>query len=85
MKKMDSQIQTPTTKINSTKEPNKAHKNTMKEEILQVSNKNFIDMLLDIVNHNVQEALKKFQNNKNKEYETTQKQINEIIGDLNKH
>jgi DNA repair exonuclease SbcCD ATPase subunit len=33
----------------------------------------------------VQEALKKFQDNKNKGYEKTQKQINEIIGPLNKH
>jgi hypothetical protein len=29
-------------------------------------------MLLDMVNQNVQEALKKFQDNKNKEYEKTQ-------------
>jgi polyhydroxyalkanoate synthesis regulator phasin len=36
-------------------------------------------------NQNVQEAFKKFQNNKTKEYEKTQKQINEIIGALNKH
>jgi DNA repair exonuclease SbcCD ATPase subunit len=38
-----------------------------------------------MVNQNIQEALKKFQDNKNKEYEKTQKQINEIIGALNKH
>jgi uncharacterized protein Yka (UPF0111/DUF47 family) len=38
-----------------------------------------------MVNQNVQEALKKFQENKNKEYEKTQKQINEIIEALNKH
>jgi hypothetical protein len=37
-----------------------------------------------MVNQNIQEALKKFQYNKNKEYEKTQKQINEIIGALNK-
>jgi hypothetical protein len=42
------------TKINSTKEPNEAHKNTLKEEILQVINENFIDLLLDMVNQNVQ-------------------------------
>jgi hypothetical protein len=42
-------------------------------------------MFLDMVNQNVQEALKKCQDNKNKEYEKTQKQINENIGDLNKH
>jgi hypothetical protein len=38
------------TKINYTKEPNEAHKNILKEEILQVINKNFIEMLLDMVN-----------------------------------
>jgi hypothetical protein len=44
-----------------------------------------MEMLLDMVNKKVQEALKKFQDTKNKEYENTQKQINELIGDLNKH
>jgi chromosome segregation ATPase len=72
------------TKMNYTKEPNEDHKNTLKEEILQVINENFIEMLLDMVNQNVQEALKKFQDNKSK-YEKTQKQIKEIIGALNKH
>jgi hypothetical protein len=66
------------TKINYTKEPNETHKNILKEEILQVINENFIEMLLDMVNQNVQKALKKFQEDKNKEYEKTQKQINEI-------
>jgi hypothetical protein len=37
-----------------------------KEEILQVINENFIEMLLDIVNQNIQKALKKFQDDKNK-------------------
>jgi hypothetical protein len=55
--------------INYTKESNKAHKNNLKEEILQVINENFIEILLDIVNQNIQEALKKFQDNENKEYE----------------
>jgi hypothetical protein len=32
----------------------------LKEEIVQVINENFIEMLLDMVNQNVQEALKKF-------------------------
>jgi hypothetical protein len=41
-------------------------------------------MLLDMLNQNVQEALKKFQEDKNKEYEKTKKQINEIIEALNK-
>jgi hypothetical protein len=37
-----------------------------------------MDMLLDTVNQNVKEALKKFQDTKNKKYEKTQKQINEL-------
>jgi endo-alpha-1,4-polygalactosaminidase (GH114 family) len=65
--------------------PNDAHKNILTEEILQVINENFMEMLLDMVNQNVQEALKKFQDTKNKEYEKTQKQINELIGALNEH
>jgi uncharacterized protein involved in exopolysaccharide biosynthesis len=44
-----------------------------------------MEMLLDMVNQNVQEALKKFQDTKNKEYEKTQKQINKLIGALNKY
>jgi hypothetical protein len=70
-------------KINFTKEPNETH--FLKEEILQVITENFIEMLLDMINQNVQEALKKFQDNKNKDYEKTQKQRNELIGALNKH
>jgi uncharacterized protein YejL (UPF0352 family) len=42
-------------------------------------------MLLGMINQNIQEALKKFQDNKNKEYEKTQKQVNEIIEALSKH
>jgi dihydroorotate dehydrogenase len=61
------------TKINDAKEHNHVHKNILKEEILQVITENFIEMLLDIVNQNVQDALKKFQDTKNKDYEKTQK------------
>jgi hypothetical protein len=43
----------------------------LKEEILQVIDENLIEMLLDRGNQNVQEALKKFQDNKNKEYTKT--------------
>jgi Na+/phosphate symporter len=53
----------------------------LKEEILQLINENFIEMLLEML----QEALKKFQDNKIKEYRKTQKQINRIIGTLNKY
>jgi uncharacterized protein involved in exopolysaccharide biosynthesis len=41
-------------------------------------------ILLDMVNQNIQDALKKFQDTKNKEYKKTQNQINELIGALNK-
>jgi chromosome segregation ATPase len=44
-----------------------------------------MEMLLEMVNQNIQKALKKFQDDKNEEYEKTQKQINELIGALNKH
>jgi uncharacterized protein YicC (UPF0701 family) len=40
-------------------------------------------MLIDKVNQNVQEALKKFQDNRNREYEKTQKHISEHIAALN--
>jgi hypothetical protein len=40
------------TKINYAKEPNEAHKNNMKEEILQIINENFIEMILDMVKQN---------------------------------
>jgi hypothetical protein len=38
------------TKINYAKEHNEAHKNDLKEEILQVINENLIEMILDMVN-----------------------------------
>jgi hypothetical protein len=63
------------TKMNNDKEPKEAQKNTLKEEILQVITENFMEILLDMVNQNIQEAHKKFQDTKNKEYEKTQKQI----------
>jgi hypothetical protein len=39
----------------------------LKEEILQVINENLMEILVDMVNQNIQEALKKYQDNKNKE------------------
>jgi hypothetical protein len=44
-----------------------------------------MDLLLEMANQNVQEALKKFQDTKSKEYEKTQKQINEGGEDFNKY
>jgi hypothetical protein len=55
-------------KINYAKGPNEAHKNNLKEDILQVLNENFIELILDRFNKNVQETLKKFQDNKNREF-----------------
>jgi hypothetical protein len=72
-------------KINYAKEPNEAHRNNLKEEILQVINGNFIEMILDRVNQNVQETLKKFQDNKNREFEQSQEEIKETIEALYKH
>jgi hypothetical protein len=62
------------------KEPNNAHKNTLKKEILQGITDNFMEMLIAMVNKNIQEALKKYLDTKNKEYKKTQKQINELTG-----
>jgi chromosome segregation ATPase len=72
------------TKINYGKEHNEAHKNTQKEEILQVINENFIEMIVDMVNQNVQETLKKFHDNKNREFKKAQEQIKETIEALYK-
>jgi hypothetical protein len=52
------------TRLQQNEEHNEAHKKILKEEILQVINENFIEMILDMVNQNVQETLKKFQDNK---------------------
>jgi 5'-deoxynucleotidase YfbR-like HD superfamily hydrolase len=43
-------------------------KKTLKEEISE----KFMEKILDMVNKNVQDALKKFQDTKNKEHEMTQ-------------
>jgi hypothetical protein len=72
-------------KTNYAKEPNEAHKNNLKEEILQVINENFIKMLLNMVKQKVQETFKKFQHNKNREFEKAQEEIKETIEALYKH
>jgi uncharacterized radical SAM superfamily protein len=48
MKKTDTQI--------------KAHKNILKEEILQVIKEKFIEMLLDMVNQNIIKNMRKHKN-----------------------
>jgi peptidoglycan hydrolase CwlO-like protein len=72
-------------KINYAKEPNEAHKNNLKEDKLQVINENFIEMILYMVNQNVQETFKKFQDKKNREFEKAIEKIKKTIEALYKH
>jgi cell division ATPase FtsA len=62
------------TMINVTKEPSDTHIKTLNEEILEDITEKFMEKILDIVNQNIQDSLKKFQDTKNKEHEQTQKQ-----------
>jgi hypothetical protein len=48
------------TMINATNEPSDTHIKTLQEEILEDITKKFMDKILDMVNKNVQDALKKF-------------------------
>jgi hypothetical protein len=75
------------TMINITKKPSDSHqkKKTLKEEIFKEITEKFMEKILDMVNQNVQDALKKFHDSKNKEHEKIQKQINELRVDFNKH
>jgi hypothetical protein len=54
--------------INVTKESRDTHIKTLKEEILEAITKKFMEKTLDMVNQNAQDALKKFQDTKNKEH-----------------
>jgi hypothetical protein len=60
-------------------------KNTLKEEILLEITESFMEEILDQVNQNVQDGLKKFQDTKSKEYEKIQRQVNNLRATLNKH
>jgi mevalonate kinase len=73
------------TMINDTKEHSETHKNILKEEIWQEITENFMKNILDKVDQNVQDALKKIQDTKNKGYRKTQQQRNELREALNKH
>jgi hypothetical protein len=50
---------------------------------MQVITENFMEKILDLVNQNVQDSLKTFEDAKNNEHET-QKQINDLRGALKK-
>jgi uncharacterized phage infection (PIP) family protein YhgE len=71
--------------INYAKGPNEGHKSNLKEDTLQLLNDNFIQMILDRVKQNVQETLKKAQDNKNREFERAKEEIKETIEALYKH
>jgi hypothetical protein len=71
--------------ITYAKGPTEDHKNNLKEDILQVYNENFIEMIQDRVNQNVQETLKKFEDNKTREFEKAKEEIKETIEALYKH
>jgi cell division ATPase FtsA len=64
------------TMINAIKEYGDTHKKTLKEEILEKITEKFMEEILDVVNQNVQDAIKKFQDSKNKEHEKTYKHMN---------
>jgi hypothetical protein len=71
--------------INVTKEPSHTHIKPLKEENLENITEKFTEKILDMVNQNVQDTLKKFQDNKNKEHDKTQNQIKELGEVFNKH
>jgi ribosomal protein S13 len=52
------------TMINITKEPSDTHSKTLTDEILEDITEEFMKKILDVVNQNVQGALKKFQDTK---------------------
>jgi hypothetical protein len=67
--------------INFNKEPSDTHIKTLKEEVLEDITVKFMEKIIHMANENVQDALKKFQDTKNKEHKKTQKQIK----DFSKH
>jgi hypothetical protein len=76
------------TMINVTKELSGAHKKQNKKPSKKKSRKKsekYMEKILDMAHQNIQDSLKKFQDNKNKEHEMTEKQIKELAEDLNKH
>jgi anthranilate/para-aminobenzoate synthase component I len=73
----------PNKMINDTKVSSDTHIKTLKKVILEESTETFMERILDMVNQKVQDALKKFQDTKNKEHEKTQEQMNRE--DFNRH
>jgi type I site-specific restriction endonuclease len=70
----------------SLRSPVRPTKKSLKEEILEEITETLMDkIILDMVNQNVQDTLKKFQDTKNKDRDKTQKKIKELREDFNKH
>jgi predicted transcriptional regulator len=63
------------TMINVTNDPSDTHIKTLKEEILEDITETFMEKILDMVNQNVQDALKKFHDTKNKGHEKTRNKV----------
>jgi adenine-specific DNA methylase len=57
------------TKINDTKEPSNVHKNVLKEKILELITKNFMETMLDVVNQKCTRCTQEISRHQNKEYE----------------
>jgi microcompartment protein CcmL/EutN len=57
----------------------------LKGKIFEEFSEKVVEKILGMVHKNVQDALKKFQDTKNKEHEKIQKQIIELREDFNKH
>jgi ClpP class serine protease len=71
--------------INVTKESGDMHKKKHQGRNLGRTLWEIHEKIPDMVNQNVQDVLKKFQDTKNEEHEKAQKQINELREDFNKH
>jgi hypothetical protein len=65
--------------LNVNKEHSGTHKKILKVKILEETIVNFMEKMLHMVNQNVQDEFKKFQDSSNKEHEKAQKQINDFI------
>jgi DNA-binding protein YbaB len=58
-------------------------KKSLKEEIMELVSEKLVEKVEDMVNQTVQDALKKFQDTTDKEFEKTQKQLHELMTSTN--
>jgi hypothetical protein len=78
MRKTDTQSRLQQNKYKLYQETNKAHKNTLKEEILQAVNENFIELLPGHGQSKHTKGTQEIPSNKNKEYKKTKKTPHEL-------